>query len=180
MEKRVCIGKIVAAHGIKGEVKVRSNNLNPLDLDRYGAVENADGSKKFSIKVVGLVSTNARVKIAGVTTRNDAEALIGTELYVPRSALPELDEDEFYLSDLIGLDVCLKTPDKKIGKVAAFQNFGAGDIIEIKLNGQKETEMLPFTKAYVPTVNVEDGYIIVSSATMIFATDDEGDNGAES
>ncbi len=180
MEKRVCIGKIVAAHGIKGEVKVRSNNLNPLDLDRYGTVENADGSKKFSIKVVGLVSTNARVKIAGVTTRNDAEALIGTELYVPRSALPELDEEEFYLSDLIGLDVCLKTPDKKIGKVAAFQNFGAGDIIEIKLNGQKETEMLPFTKAYVPTINVEDGYIIVSSATMIFATDDEGDNGAES
>ena len=180
MEKRVCIGKIVAAHGIKGEVKVRSNNLNPLDLDRYEVVENADASKKFSLKVVGLVSTNARVKIAGVTTRNEAEALIGTELYVPRSALPELDEDEFYLSDLIGLDVCLKTPDKKIGKVAAFQNFGAGDIIEIKLNGQKETEMLPFTKAYVPTINVEKGYIVVSSATMIFATDDEGDNGAES
>ena len=180
MEKRVCIGKIVAAHGIKGEVKVRSNNLNPLDLDRYEVVENADASKKFSLKVVGLVSTNARVKIAGVTTRNEAEALIGTELYVPRSALPELDDEEFYLSDLIGLDVCLKTPDKKIGKVVAFQNFGAGDIIEIKLNGHKETEMLPFTKAYVPTINADEGYIIVSSATMIFASVDEGDNGAQS
>lgn len=179
MEKRVCIGKIVAAHGIKGEVKVRSVNQNPLDLDQYGTVENADASKKFSIKVVGLVSTNARVKIEGVTTRNDAEALIGTELYVPRSALPELEEEEFYLSDLIGLDVCLKTPDKKIGKVAAFQNFGAGDIIEIKLKGQKETEMLPFTKDYVPTINIDEGYIIVSSATMIFAADDEGENDAE-
>ena len=113
MEKSVCIGKIVAAHGIKGEVKVRSVNQNPLDLDQYGTVENADASKKFSIKVVGLVSTNARVKIEGVTTRNDAEALVGAEFYVPRSALPELDEEEFYLSDLIGLDVCLKTPDKK-------------------------------------------------------------------
>ncbi|MBR6356332.1 MAG: 16S rRNA processing protein RimM [Alphaproteobacteria bacterium] len=179
MEKRVCIGKIVAAHGIKGEVKVRSVNQNPLDLDQYGAVENADASKKFSIKVVGLVSTNARVKIEGVTTRNDAEALVGTELYVPRSALPELDEEEFYLSDLIGLDVCLKTPDKKIGKVAAFQNFGAGDIIELKLNGQRETEMLPFTKDYVPTINIDEGYIIVSSATMIFAADDEVENDAE-
>lgn len=178
MENRVCIGKIVAAHGIKGEVKVRSINRNPLDLDQYGAVENKDASKKFSIKVVGLVSTNARVKIEGVTTRNDAEALIGTELYVPRSALPELEDEEFYLSDLIGLDVCLKSPDKKIGKVAAFQNFGAGDIIEIKLNGQKETEMLPFTKAYVPTVNVEEGYIIVSSPTMIFAADDEVEHDA--
>lgn len=179
MEKRVCIGKIVAAHGIKGEVKVRSVNQNPLDLDQYGTVENADASKKFSIKVVGLVSTNARVKIEGVTTRNDAESLVGTELYVPRSALPELDEEEFYLSDLIGLDVCLKTPDKKIGKVAAFQNFGAGDIIEIKLKGQKETEMLPFTKDYVPTINIDEGYIIVSSATMIFAADDEVENDAE-
>ncbi len=179
MEKRVCIGKIVAAHGIKGEVKVRSVNQNPLDLDKYGAVENADASRKFSLQVVGLVSTNARVKIAGVTTRNEAEALVGTELYVPRSALPELEEEEFYLTDLIGLDVCLKTPDKKIGKVKAFQNYGAGDIIEIKLNGQKETEMLPFTKAYVPTINVDEGYIIVSSATMIFASDDEDENGAE-
>ena len=180
MEKRVCIGKIVAAHGIKGEVKVRGVNQNPLDLDQYGAVENADASKKFTIKVVGLVSTNARVKIAGVNTRNEAEALIGTELYVPRSALPELDEEEFYLSDLIGLDVCLKTPDNKIGKVKAFQNYGAGDIIEIKLDGQKETEMLPFTKAYVPTIDIDDGYIIVSSATMIFAADDEDKNGVES
>ena len=178
MEKRVCIGKIVAAHGIKGEVKVRGVNQNPLDLDKYGEVENFDASKKFSIKVVGLVSTNARVKIAGITTRNDAEALIGTELYVPRSALPQLAEEEFYLSDLIGLNVCLKTPDKIIGKVVAFQNYGAGDIIEIKINGQKETEMLPFTKAYVPTIDIDAGYIIVSSATMIFAKDEE-ESGAE-
>ena len=173
MEKRVCIGKIVAAHGIKGEVKVRSINQNPLDLDKYGVVENKDASKHFSLKVMGLVSTNARVKIKGVDTRNEAEALIGTELYVPRAALPELDEDEFYLADLIGLNVCLQSPDKVIGKVAAFQNFGAGDIIEIKLNGQKETEMLPFTKAYVPTINTDEGYIVVSSATMIFAQDED-------
>lgn len=179
MEKRVCIGKIVAAHGIKGEVKVRSHNLNPSDLDKYGAVENADASKKFSIKVVGLVATNARVKIEGITTRNEAEALIGTELYVPRSALPELEEEEFYLADLIGLDVCLQTPDNKIGKVVAFQNYGAGDIIEIKLDGKKETEMLPFTKAYVPTINIDAGYIIVLSASMIFAADDEGKNDVE-
>lgn len=180
MEKRVCIGKIVAAHGIKGEVKVQGINQNPLDLDKYGPVETKDAKRQFSIKVVGLVSTNARVKIKGVDTRNDAEALIGTELYVPRSALPELDEEEFYLADLIGLDVCLQTPDKVIGKVAAFQNYGAGDIIELKLNGQKETEMLPFTKAYVPTINVEKGYIVVSSATMIFAADDEDNDDSES
>ena len=73
MEKRVCIGKIVAAHGIRGGVKVRSINQNPLDLDQYGVVENADASKKFFIKVVGLVSTNARVKIEGVNTMPDVD-----------------------------------------------------------------------------------------------------------
>jgi 16S rRNA processing protein RimM len=173
MEKRVCIGKIVAAHGIKGEVKVRGINQNPLDLDQYGVVENADASKKFSLKVVGLVSTNARVKIDGVTTRNEAEALIGTELYVPRSVLPELDEEEFYIADLVNLPVYLNSKDHKIGQVVGLLNFGAGEIIEIRLDGYKDTEMLPFTKEYVPTIDIDEGYVIVSSATMKFAEDDE-------
>jgi 16S rRNA processing protein RimM len=73
------------------------------------------------------------------------------------------------------LKVCLKTPDNEIGNVVGFENFGAGEIIEIKLKGQKETELLPFTKQYVPTINLESGYIIVSSATMIFAEDDDED-----
>lgn len=94
--------------------------------------------------------------------------------------MPQLPEEEYYLSDIIGLKVYLNSLDKEIGTVARFSNFGAGEIIEIKLPHRKETEMLPFTKQYVPTINLEEGYIIVSSATMIFADDDsEEENGAE-
>lgn len=175
MNERICIGKIVAAHGIRGEVKVLSQTKTPTDLDKFGDVENKDASRKFSIKVLGMISSNVRVKIESVDTRNEAEALIGTELYVARSALPELAEDEFYKGDIVGLKVCLRTPDNEIGTVVGFENFGAGEIIEIKLKGQKETELLPFTRQYVPVINLESGYIIVSSATMIFAEDDDED-----
>ncbi|MBQ8481508.1 MAG: 16S rRNA processing protein RimM [Alphaproteobacteria bacterium] len=181
MEKKVCIGKIVAAHGIKGEVKVQPLNSNPADWKKLGDVENEDASRTFSIKVTGKSSANAnvRVKIKGIDTRNEAEALIGTEFYVCRDKLPELGEEEYYLQDLIGLQVCLKTPDKIIGKVAGFYNFGAGDIIELKLDGQKETEMLPFTKQYVPEINIAQGYVTVSSVTMIYAADDEAEDGIQ-
>lgn len=174
MKERLCIGKIVAAHGIKGEVKVLSQTGNPTDLDKFGAVENKEGTRQFQLKVLGMSSSNVRVKIKGVDDRNSAESLIGTEFYVARSQMPELAEDEFYKGDIVGLKVCLQTPQKVIGKVAGFANYGAGEIIELKLDGQKETELLPFTKAYVPTINLEEGYIIVSSATMVFAADDEG------
>ena len=173
MEKKICIGKIVAAHGIRGEVKVQPKNSNPADWGKLGEFENKDASRTFSVKVTGKSSANVRVKIKGIENRNEAEALIGTEFYVSRDKLPKLGEEEYYLQDLIGLKVCLKTPEKVIGKVARFSNFGAGDIIELKLDGQKETEMLPFTRQYVPEINIAEGYIIVSSATMIFAEDED-------
>lgn len=179
MEKKICIGKVVAAHGIRGEVKVQPKNSNPADWHKFGEFESRDADKTFSVKITGMSSANVRLKIKGVETRNEAEALIGTEFYVSRSKLPELGEEEYYLQDIIGLNVCLQTPDNVIGKVAKFCNFGAGDIIELKLNGQKETELLPFTKQYVPQININDGYIIVSSAKMIFAADDEVENDAE-
>ena len=175
MNERICIGKIVAVHGIRGEVKVLSQTKNPTDLDKFGVAENKDASRRFELKVLGMISSNVRVKIKGIDTRNDAEALVGTELFVARNALPELAEDEFYKGDIVGLKVCLKTPENEIGTVVGFENFGAGEIIEIKLKGQKETELLPFTEQYVPIINLESGYIIVSSATMIFAEDDDGD-----
>lgn len=179
-EKKVCLGKVVAAHGLRGEVKVHSYTARPADIDKYGEVETRDAARKFKIKVVGPHKEVLRLKIEGITDRNAAEALVGTEFYVDRSVLPRLPEEEYYLTDIIGLKVYLNTLDKEIGTVARFSNFGAGEIIEIKVSDKKETEMLPFTKEYVPTINLEEGYIIVSSATMVFAeNDDEEKDGAE-
>jgi 16S rRNA processing protein RimM len=179
MEKRVCIGKIVAAHGIRGEVKVKSYTKIAANIDKYGDVENKEANRIFKIKVVGSPKETLRVRIDGIKDRNAAEALIGTEFYVKRSVLPELKDEEYYLTDLIGLKVFLQSVDNEYGKVVGVENFGAGDILEIKPNTCAETDLLPFTKQYVPQINLNDGYIIISSATMIFAQDEE-EEGAES
>ncbi|MBP5352301.1 MAG: 16S rRNA processing protein RimM [Alphaproteobacteria bacterium] len=173
MKDRVSIGKIVAAHGIKGEVKLRPESIGLVQLKKCPKAENKDATQKFEIKALGMAASNIRLKIKGIDDRNAAEAMVGTELFVQRSALPKLDEEEFYIADLVNLPVYLNSKDHKIGQVVGLLNFGAGEIIEIRLDGHKDTEMLPFTKEYVPTIDIDEGYVIVSSATMKFAEDDE-------
>ena len=170
-EKRVCIGAIVGVHGIKGEVKVKSFTEPETNIDKYGLVENKHGTQTYELKVVGHSKELLRVKIKGINDRTTAETLIGTQFYINRDVLPELiDDDEFYEADLIGLKV--RQNEQDIGIVAGLYNFGAGEIIEIKLNATGKLEMLPFTKAYVPEVNVDDGYITVTSTMLRFAPDD--------
>jgi len=175
-DKRICIGAIVGVHGIKGEVKVKSFTEPDTNVDKYGVVENKNGNRTFELKVVGRSKELLRVKIKGVNDRTTAETLIGNGFYINRDVLPELDdEDEFYEADLIGLDV--RQDNQVIGTVAGLYNFGAGEIIEIKLKSTGKLEMLPFTKAYVPEIKVSDGYITVTSATLTFAPDDENAEG---
>lgn len=172
-ENRICLGAIVGVHGIKGEVKVKSFTEIESDIDKYGVLENEDGSKKFTIKVVGHSKELLRVKVKGCEDRNLAETLVGNGLYVDRAKLPELSEEEFYHVDLIGLDVKSENSEV-IGKVSSIDNFGAGDLLEIKMNSGA-LEVIPFTKQYVPTVSIKDGFIIVNM--IQFAEDDEqGEN----
>lgn len=171
-DERICLGAIVGVHGIKGEVKVKSFTEPDTNVDKYGPVENKNASQKFELKVVGHSKELLRVKIKGINDRNAAEALIGTGFYINRDALPELeDDDEFYEADLIGLEV--RQNNQVIGTVAGLYNFGAGEIIELKLNNTGKLEMLPFTKIYVPEVNVSGGYITVKSSMMDYALDEE-------
>lgn len=169
---KICLGAIVGVHGIRGEVKVKSFTENEQNLTKYGLLSNQDGSRRFELKIVGHSKELLRVKIKGVDDRNLAESLIGTGLYIERNLLPELPEEEFYHSDLIGL-MALTSGGEKVGTVNALYNFGAGDLIEIK-TADNRLEMLPFTKAYVPTVNLKDGFIIVEM--MQFAPDVEGED----
>lgn len=177
-DKRICIGAIVGVHGIKGEVKVKSFTEPDTNVDKYGVVENKNGNRTFELKVVGHSKELLRVKIKGVDDRTAAEALIGNGFYINREVLPELeDEDEFYEADLVGLEV--RQNDQVIGTVAGLYNFGAGEIIEIKLKSTGKLEMIPFTKAYVPDIKVSEGYITVTSASLSFAPDDDGGEDAE-
>ncbi len=172
-EKRVCLGAVVGVHGIKGEVKVKSFTAVDTDIDRYGPVEDKSGLHRFEIKVTGHSKELLRVKIKGIDDRTAAEGLKGTEFYVSRSVLPDLTDDEFYLEDLVGMKVLLAADRSEAGTVSGVFNFGAGDILEIREKSTGRLEMIPFTRQYVPEVNVKENFIIVESVLLNFAEDGE-------
>lgn len=173
-EDKVCLGAIVGVHGIRGEVKVKSFSSDEKNLTRYGLLSNDKGDKRFELKIVGHSKELLRCKIKGVDDRTTAETLIGTGLYIDRALLPELKDEEFYHTDLIGLEV-KNSSNEVLGQVNALYNFGAGDILEIKMNNGS-LEMVPFTKSFVPVINIKDGYIIVEM--MHFVEDEaEGNEG---
>ena len=172
-KERVCLGVISGVHGIKGEVKVKSFTVADKDIGSYGTLENKDASKTFVLKVIGRSKELLRCKIKGIDDRNAAETLIGTELYVNREVFPDLEDDEYYLADLIGLKVFEQSSEIEVGTVAGVYNFGAGDILEIKVKATSKLEMLPFTKEYVPEVKVKEGFVVVSSVLMNYAPEEE-------
>jgi len=173
MTDLICLAKIVAAHGIRGEVKIKTFTLSPKDVFLYGALSNIEGTRFFELTFKGLMKGLVRVQIKGVNTRNDAESLVGTELYVSRDKLPELQDDTFYQADLIGADVLDAKTASKIGQVVGVYNFGAGDILEIKFDGVKQTEMLPFNSSYVPNVDVKNKTVSVAFTSMNYQPEDE-------
>ena len=156
---KICLGAIVGVHGIRGEVKVKSFTENENNLTSYGLLSDESGNRKFELKIIGHSKELLRVKVKGIEDRNAAESLIGTGLYIERTKLPATEEEEFYHTDLIGLMV-LDSQGNKVGVVNALYNFGAGDLIEIKTT-ENRLEMLPFTKAFVPNINLKEGFIIV-------------------
>jgi 16S rRNA processing protein RimM len=152
---RVLLGDIGAAHGLKGEVRLRSFTETPAAIADYGPLEDETGGKVIEISSVRPGPKGLIARIKGVTTRESAEALTGTKLYVPRDRLPEAEEGAYYHSDLIGLEA-YDAFDVQIGTVVAMYNFGAGDIIEVKLLSGGDNLLLPFTDATVPEIDTEE------------------------
>lgn len=167
-DNRICLGKVVGVHGIRGIVKVKSFTDFEEDICEYGIVEDKFGTRKFELEIIGFSKGTIRVKIKGIDDRNQAEELRGTEFYISRDILNDLEEDEFYHADLIDLDVKLASSDEIVGKVVALYDFGAGDIIEIQVKATGKKEMLPFNKEYVPEINIKDKFIIVSQTALEF------------
>jgi len=129
-KKTILVGKIVAPQGIRGEVRVQTYTTAPEDFKKFQV--QSEKFKSDDFKFVRRLNPNSDViiaRIAGYDDRNAAETLRNTELFVARDALPDLDAGEYYQADLIGLDVV--RGGKKIGRVACFQNFGGGDIMEL-------------------------------------------------
>ena len=170
-ENKILLAQIGGPHGIKGDVRVKPFG-EPDMLNQYGKLETKDG-KKFKIKRMRPQKNMMVVKFEGVNTREEAEALNRVELFVDRAKLPELEEeDEFYIEDLIGMDV-LDENGEAIGSVLAVPNFGAGDMIEVKPTNSSSTYFLPFTKEVVPELNFEKHSLTVMPPSEVSERDEK-------
>jgi|SRR5579885_1977537 16S rRNA processing protein RimM len=162
---RVCLGQIGAAHGVRGEVRLHSFTADPAAIADYGPLETADG-RVFEIEALRPAKDHFVAKLAGIVDRDAAERLANVKLYVPRERLPAPEApDEYYHADLIGLSVFDRSG-RKIGTVIAIQNFGAGDLIEVKPDDDGKTELLPFDRISVPVVDIAAGKIIVDPPAL--------------
>ncbi|NIJ41286.1 16S rRNA processing protein RimM [Parvibaculum indicum] len=179
-DKKVCLGVVAGAHGVRGQVRVKFFTEAPDGVAAYGPVETKDGSRSFGIVFKGVAKGLALCALEGVTDRDEAEALRGTELYVSRERLPEPDEDEdgWYYADLVGLAV-IGVDGTRYGRVAAIQNFGAGDLLEISPEGGGATVLMPFTAENAPEVDIEGGKIVIDPPIGTFGDEEGGDEEEE-
>ena len=157
---RVCLGVVAGAHGVRGLVKIKSFTEDPEDLAAYGALSDETGRRRFVVKLKGRVKGLLLAELEGIRDRDQAQALHGLQLYVARSALPRLDEDEtFYQADLIGL--AAEDPEgRPLGRVVAVPNFGAGDLLEV-LDPERVSQFFPFTRDIVPQVDLAGGRVVI-------------------
>src|SRR5204863_1872239 len=130
--ERVCVAQIGGAHGIRGEVKLKSFTADPLALKDYAPLETEDGAASFEIESLRPVKGYLVAKLRGVPDRSAAERLTHAKLFVPRQRLPTPADEEFYHADLVGLRA-LTREGRELGTVHAVHNFGAGDILELRI-----------------------------------------------
>jgi len=175
-EKSICVGQIGAAHGVRGEVHLRSFTAEPQAIAAYGPLEAEDG-RVFEIEALRPAKDHFVARLSGVSDREAARALANTRLYVPRDRLPEPEEpDEFYHADLIGM-AAVDPAGKTIGTVVALHNFGAGDLVEIEPEGGGKTQFLPFDEATVPLIDIAAGRMVVVAPADLFSSSRAEDAG---
>lgn len=168
-EKRIALGRITGAHGLTGDIRIATFTAAAEGIASYGPLTDDTGATH---RVTQLRPTKGGViaRLAGVADRTAAEALAGRMLFVARDRLPVAQDDEFYHADLIGL--AARTADgHPYGEIVAVPNFGASDMLEIRIDGERATVLIPFTRANVPRVDIAGGCVIVVPPEYEGATD---------
>lgn len=164
----VLLGRFGRAHGVKGEVRLQSFTADPLAIARYSPLSTADGARVFKLTAVKPAKDMLIARVAGVDGREAAEALNGTELFAPRERLPApTEDDEFLMADLIGCTVVL-ADGSAFGSIVDVPNYGAGDLIDIKPASGGASVLLPFTKAFVPVVDVAARHVVIDPPAGLF------------
>lgn len=165
---RVCVGAIAGSFGVRGEVRLKSFCAEPEAIADYAPLFTEDGARRFDqVRLTRPVAGGFAAHLAGVATKEQADALKGVRLYAERSALPALPDDEYYHADLIGLEV-VDPGGVVLGRVTAVHDHGAGDLLEVAGPGLKASVLLPFTNACVPTVDLAAGRLIADPPEGLF------------
>lgn len=160
MSDKISVGVILGAHGIRGEVKLKSFTADPRAIGTYGPLVSATGETleitRLKLQVEDFICT-----LKNVIDRNRAEALKSTELFITRTQLPK---DELYLHDLIGTPIF--NGEAPLGTIIGFENFGAGDLVDVKIEGRNDTVLIPYNKTFIieaskdkVVVNLPDDYL---------------------
>jgi 16S rRNA processing protein RimM len=152
--KRVMVGEIGRPHGVRGLVRLRAFTEDPAAIAAYSPLTDESGAKRFAITLKG----GDIAAVDGVTDRDAAQRLTGTKLFVERDRLPATSEEEFYLTDLIGL-AAVTEGGESLGRVRAVEDHGAGPFLIV--DGAGREHLLPFTRAVVPVVDVAGGRVTV-------------------
>ena len=163
----ICVGAISGAYGVRGEVRIKSFCADPEDIEAYSPLTTEDGTRAFSLAIIRPMKNGFVARIAEVATKEEADALKGVQLFARRDQLPHLPDDEFYYTDLVGLDV-YDTGGAPLGQVKSVQNHGATDLLEVHAAGATSTVLLPFTKAAVPTVDLVKRRIVADPPDGLF------------
>jgi 16S rRNA processing protein RimM len=159
-DRLVLVARVAGAFGVKGELRIRTFTENPLSLLQYRHLQRADGSPALTLISARSFKDGVIGRAREAETKEAADALKGLDLYAPRSALPPPGEDEFYLTDLIGLRA--ETPDgAALGHIKAVPNFGAGDVLEIQPPGRGKSWLVAFTRESAPEIDITGGRIVI-------------------
>ncbi len=176
--KRVLVGRVAGAFGVRGEVRITAYTEDPLSLLGYRTLLREDGSTALTLQTARPAKGAVIARAPELANKEAADAMRGLRLYVPREALPPPnDEDEFYLADLIGM-FAYTADGLPFGKVKAVHDFKAGDILEIDPGGGRPSLLIPFTREAVPEVRLSEGRLIVVPPLEVDA-EPEGEEGLE-
>lgn len=168
---RVCVGALAGAFGVKGEVRLKSFCAEPEAIASYGPLHTDGDARSFAVTITRPIPGGFAARLTGVGTREQAEALKGQRLYADRDRLPALPDNEFYHADLIGLDV-FDTGGAPLGRVVGVHDHGAGDLLELSVPDERQTVLLPFTMAVVPTVDLDRRRIVADPPDGLFRRPD--------
>lgn len=152
---RICVGVIGGSFGVRGEARLKSFCAEPSAIADYGPLYTEDGNSRFTITITRPIKGGFGVRLSGIASKEQADALKGTRLFADRAALPTLPDDEYYHSDLIGLEA-VDTGGTSLGRVSAVHDHGAGDLLELA-----DGTLVPFTQAVVPTVDLGAGRLVI-------------------